>query len=362
MSYFSAPDMNSLFEGSHGEPSGSLVTYPGDVDNNIDPMLPGSRVFMGENSVPNLIMNPGAPAAITISAASNGVKDDPPLTREEYRDSCFEYYKQLIKNPEGSTQLGCGSCGRKSQDIGDDESGLEFRLDELREDEDLILCRSCYEDYFPRLKPCQFHPVFKDQPQGMIRVLALRSTRNGELREWQEESYPISRCGHKDKTSCKCPRDRLGVSHLRWLPPRVPIVWPLWLPEKTLDAYGGFPCIACSEIHVISKAHSDKTYKQSEFVDHIAGLIGRFICDRCDKMDPDQKNSWTKTSRNRKSIPECLFGRKECLQTHLKRPLHQDLTQDQIENSIKQNRPDDVLKRAWGIWNSTKRVWNDRSQ
>ncbi|KAF3904651.1 hypothetical protein ABW21_db0207024 [Orbilia brochopaga] len=269
MSYFPITDMNSMFESSHGEPSGSLVTYSGNVDNHIDPMLPNNRGFLGEGNVPNQFMNPGPQVAITISAAHNGVNGEPPRPQEAiegYRDSCFEYYKQLIKNTEGLTQLGCGCCGFMSQNIQDDESDLEFRLNELREDEDLLLCAPCHHDYFPRLKPCQYHPVFKGQPQGMIRVLALRSTQNGELKEWQEDTYPISRCGHKDKTSCKCPRDRFNMSHLRWLPPRIPIVWPLWLSESSLDAYGGYPCIACSEIHKISKAQSDKSYKQSEFV------------------------------------------------------------------------------------------------
>ncbi|KAJ6258705.1 hypothetical protein Dda_6755 [Drechslerella dactyloides] len=202
MSYYSAPSMNPYFEDSHGEPSGSIVAYPSDVDNNIDPMLPSSQGFVGGNNAPNININLGGQPAITISATSNRGNNHPILTLEEYRDSCFESYKQLIPLGGGLTQLGCGSCGRKSQNIGADESGLEFHLNELKEDEDLLLC-------------------------------------------------------------------------------------------------------------------------------------------------PEQKDSWTKTSRNRKSIPGCLFGRKECLQTHLKRPLHQDLTQDQIEGSIKLNSQEDILKRAW---------------
>ncbi|EWC44889.1 hypothetical protein DRE_00948 [Drechslerella stenobrocha 248] len=296
----------------------------------------------------------------------NGLPIDPALAssvQDDYGHSTVSFLedeelahlrRQFVASPEGFFQLACGSCGARTRNISIyDQTVLNFHYAELREYEDLLLCGVCHEAHFSRLKACQYHSVFQNSvadgsPKPMIRVLSLRSTQNGALRTWQRDDYPTYRCGHSDKKKCKCPQDRDGISHIRWLPPRFPFLWPLW-SERALKRYDGFPCTLCPEAHVIQP--KDQHDKQSDFVNHIGGFLGRFKCEICAPKTPEDEcqwaeHEWTEDSKKRKRLPFFLFAYKELLELHLKRRGHEAIPDGEVEDYIVPNSQDDIFRRA----------------
>ncbi|KAK6513658.1 hypothetical protein TWF506_008097 [Arthrobotrys conoides] len=106
----------------------------------------------------------------------------------------------------------CGCCGRHGPNS--TENMITFNVNELRIKEDLMICWECRIDCFPDLEKWRIRHIFKNCPwpsDFMIRVLSPRSCHDGQT------GYALEG---------KEPKNVNAV--VRWLPPSIPIVWPLW--------------------------------------------------------------------------------------------------------------------------------------
>ncbi|KAK6523427.1 hypothetical protein TWF281_001409 [Arthrobotrys megalospora] len=223
----------------------------------------------------------------------------------------------------------CGKCDSASGHFTEDM--ITFQLGELKKFEDLILCSDCHQR-FPGLEQWRIRNVFRDNsgfpPGSMIRVLSPRSSHNGEKDYWQLQGD-----GSKDP--------RLSddeIESRRWLIPRFEFVWPLWqfanCSEATMEKNGWFyECIL-----------SGKHYtKPSDFIDGIAGHIGRYKSTACTAEEIE-------TERPNKILPVNLFARHDDAKCHIPRAkyrrYHGNIPATHHSNYVERNSQDDISQRG----------------
>ncbi|EPS37242.1 hypothetical protein H072_9046 [Dactylellina haptotyla CBS 200.50] len=199
--------------------------------------------------------------------------------------------------PTGWIQFKCSKCSALSppfHQMRDSGVQLNFQLDELSPD-DLLLCKMCHTNDFLGLEKCRIHDIFQPTlhfpKKSMIRVLALKSTQNGVLQDWQSSNYD------PEKDS----RHQID-NNVRWIPPVFPFVWPLWSLENPIR------CLLCPK----EKNHTCK--KRSDYVDHLSSELGRYRCTIC----VDSPFRFHKA----KNLPAHLFARHDDAKKHIERKTH----------------------------------------
>ncbi|KAK6499080.1 hypothetical protein TWF481_011649 [Arthrobotrys musiformis] len=256
----------------------------------------------------------------------------------------------------------CGCCGERGPEFTEDM--ITFQICELRPEEDLLLCWTCWTEYYPGLEKWRVRPIFKPTamlPETMIRALAPRSFHNKRQSEWQTEYIPP----HQHNLN----QYRLKV-YRRWLIPGIPYIWPLWsvkngskVPPKLSAAAARLEGKRPQEFESFNSPVKElpqelpqefpeesvdgNTRKKEPIIyhDHIAGYMGRYRSTICTKEEIAKEHK----DRPNKELPINLFGRYEFALNHINKTLKfgkYHCKDTPIEDAVDVNSQDDVFMRG----------------